>query len=232
MNGEKQRRGEPDPPVRPTDLRAYFQRGLREWIGEFLEYRYLIASSLALVAIATYLDYHCGVYVSATDGPDIPDLILDHIGPVDLGPLFVYGYIALIGLLFVYPLVFHIRMLHFVVGQFSLLVILRAVFMLFTHLQTPSDAITRDFPWIFEHLSFRNDMFFSGHTAIPFLGFFLFKRSGLRYVFLLGSLVMAVVVLAMHLHYSIDVFAAFFVTYCSYRAGCFLMKRIDAKFHE
>jgi membrane-associated phospholipid phosphatase len=104
--------------------------------------------------------------------------------------------------------------------------------MLFTHLQTPSDAITADFPWIFQNLNFQNDLFFSGHTAIPFLGFFLFRRSPLRYVFLVGSLVMAFVVLAMHLHYSIDVFSAFFITYCSYRIGCFFTHKIDATFHE
>ena len=63
-------------------LKTYFRKGFRDWIREFLEYRYLIASSLVLVVIATYLDYHCGVYVSSTEGPDIPDLILDHIGPV------------------------------------------------------------------------------------------------------------------------------------------------------
>ena len=227
-NSEKTRPGR----SRRSTLKTYFRKGFRDWIREFLEYRYLIASSLVLVVIATYLDYHCGVYVSSTEGPDIPDLILDHIGPLDLSPLFVYGYIALVCALFVYPLVFHIRMLHFVVSQFSLLVMLRSIFMLFTHLQTPSDAIRSDFPWIFQHLSFQNDMFFSGHTAIPLLGFFLFRRSRGRFVFLTGSILMGVTVLAMHLHYSIDVFGAFFITYCSYKIGCFLTRKIDATFHE
>ena len=213
-------------------LKTYFREGWRAWVREFLEYRYLNASSLVLIVIATYLDYHAGVYVSATEGPDIPDLILDHFGPIDLSPLFVYGYIALVCTLFISPLVFHIRTFHFVASQFSLLVMLRSVFMLFTHLQTPSDAIRADFPWICQHLSFQNDMFFSGHTAIPLLGFFLFKHSPLRYVFLAGSLIMAFTVLAMHLHYSIDVFGAFFITYCSYRMGCALTKKIDATFHE
>ena len=133
--------------------------------------------------------------------------------------MFVYGYLALVGAMFAYPLFFHIRMFHTVLSQFSLLVVLRALFMVFTHLQTPSDAIPVHFPWIFGGLSFQNDMFFSGHTAIPFLGFFLFKDSAYRYLFLVGSIVMGTVALVMHRHYSIDVFSAFFITFCSYRMG-------------
>ena len=83
------------------------------------------------------------------------------------------------------------------------------------------------FPWFFENLYFENDMFFSGHTAMPFLGFYLFRHSPLRYVFLVGAIVMGIVVLAMHLHYSIDVFAAFFMTYCSYRMGLRLLRKLD-----
>ncbi len=200
-------------------VKEYFRKGFHDWIRELIEYRYLIGLSLVLVVVAAFLDYYSGVYVTAKGGTEVPDLILDRIEPIDLSPLFVYGYLALVGLLFAYPLFFHIRMLHAVVSQFSLLVVLRSIFMIFTHLETPRDAVPAHFPWIFEGLSFQNDMFFSGHTAIPFLGFFLFKDSPIRHVFLGGSIVMAIVVLGMHMHYSIDVFSAFFIAYCSYRMG-------------
>lgn len=213
-------------------VKDYFRKGFCDWIREFLNHKYLIAFSLVLVVVATYLDYYSGVYVSSTPGIEVPDLILDHVGPIDLSPLFVYGYIALIVGLFSYPLLFHIRTLHVVVSQFSLLVMLRSVFMIFTHLETPPDAILATFPWIFEKLSFQNDMFFSGHTAIPLLGFFLFRRSPIRYLFLAGSIVMAIVVLAMHLHYSIDVFSAFFITYCSCRIGNAAIRQIDPAYQE
>lgn len=200
-------------------IRDYFRKGFYDWIREFLEYRYLIGLSLVLVVVATFLDYYSGVYVTEKGGVRVPDLILDHLKPIDLSPLFVYGYMGLVAALVAYPLLFHIRTLHAVVSQLSLLVVLRALFMIFTHLQTPPEAVPANFPWIFEGLSFQNDMFFSGHTAIPFLGFLLFKGSSIRYVFLVGSVVMAIVVLGMHMHYSIDVFSAFFITYCSYRMG-------------
>lgn len=207
-------------------VKEYFEKGFRDWRHEFLEYRYLILLSLAIVAAATFLDYYSGVYVSTTEVAAVPDLILDHIGPVDLGFFYVYGYLILCFTLFLYPFVLHIRTLHVVVSQFSFLVMLRAVFVLLTHLQTPADGITVDFPWIFKGISFQNDMFFSGHTAIPFLGFLLFDGK-IRYFFLCGSISLGTVVLLMHLHYSIDVFSAFFITYCCHRIGSVVLEKIE-----
>lgn len=207
-------------------VKEYFRKGFRDWRREFLEYKYLILLSLMVVGVATYLDYFSGVYVSSLSGASVPDLILDHIGPFDLSFLFVYGYLVLVFTLFLYPVLLHIRTVHIVVTQFSLLVTVRALFVIFTHLQTPLDAIDVSFPWIFKGLSFQNDMFFSGHTAIPFLGFFLFKRK-IRYFFLGGSILLAIVALAMHLHYSIDVFSAFFITYCCFKVGDALLNKAE-----
>jgi len=206
--------------------KEYFQRGFREWRNEFFEYRYLILLSLLIVVIAAFLDYFSGVYVSTAKVAHVPDLILDHIGPIDVGIFYIYGYLTLCFTLLFYPLLFHIRALHVVISQFSFLVILRAVFIVFTHLQTPPSAVVVTFPWIFRGLSFQNDMFFSGHTAIPFLGFFLFKGK-IRYFFLCGSIFMGVVVLITHSHYSIDVFSAFFITYCSYKIGNVVLAKVE-----
>jgi hypothetical protein len=205
----------------------YFKKGFSDWRREFIEYRYLILLSLLIVAAATFLDYYSGVYVSTkTKVVPVPDLILDHVGPVDISPVYVYGYLTLCFTLFLYPFVLHIRTLHVVVSQFSLLVMLRAIFVMLTHLQTPLDGIKADFPLIFKEISFQNDMFFSGHTAIPFLGFLLFKGP-IRYFFLCGSIFMGTTVLLMHLHYSIDVFSAFFITYCSYKVGGHALSKVE-----
>ncbi len=207
-------------------VREYFKKGFRDWRQELVEYRYLILLSLLIVAAATFLDYFSGKYVSAIEAVPVPDLILDHVGPVDVSFFYVYGYLTLCFALFLYPLVFHIRTLHVVVSQFSFLVMLRAVFVVLTHLQTPPDGIRVDFPWIFKGISFQNDMFFSGHTAIPFLGFLLYDGK-IRYFFLCGSIFMGIVVLLMHLHYSIDVFSAFFITYCCHKIGSVVLEKIE-----
>ncbi len=211
--------------------RRYFQKGWKSWKREIKEYKYFILISLIVAGIVTYVDYIAGIYVSSANVASVPDLILDNIGPYDFGFLFIYGYLALTFLLFIYPLFFHIGKLHKVVGQFSLLVVIRSAFIIFTHLQTPLDVIHAVFPWPFTGLYFANDLFFSGHVAVPFLGFLLYKDSRtMKYLFLLGSIIMGITVLLTHQHYSIDVFAAFFITYGSYKIGKYLFKKIKPDF--
>jgi hypothetical protein len=199
----------------------------RTWTQELLACRHLIVLASVLFVVALYADYRCGTYVTFRNSVKVPDLILDRLPSVDLSFLFTYGYMALIVGMFSYPIFRRIRMLHVVGIQFSLLLILRSVFMIFTHMSTPADAISVHFPGVFSKLYFENDMFFSGHTAMPFLGFYLFRHSVLRYVYLVGAIVMGMVVLAMHVHYSVDVFAAFFMTYASYQMGNTLLRKLD-----
>jgi cell division protein FtsW (lipid II flippase) len=101
--------------------------------------------------------------------------------------------------------------------------------MCFTHLKAPIDAIAIELPWITSHLGFQNDLFFSGHTAVPFLGFLLFKDSNIRYFFLISSIVLGATVLFMHIHYSIDVFSAFFITFGTFKLGEHVFKKIDER---
>jgi hypothetical protein len=200
---------------------------LRVWALEVLACKTLIAVSLACIAVGLTLDYVCGMYVHTMAGVKVPDLLLDLFPAVDVSFLFIYGYVSLIAAMFLYPIIFRMRMIHVVAFQFSLLLVIRSLFMIFTHLETPAGAISVNYPFFFRSLYFENDMFFSGHTAMTFLGFYVFRRSWLRYVFLIGSITMAVVVLAMHVHYSIDVLAAFFMTYGSYRIGHTVLLRLD-----
>ncbi len=208
-------------------IRLQTRGALQEWIMEVLAYKHLLAVATVFTVIALCADYYCGVYVTSLKGAKVPDLILDQFEAIDMSFLFVYGYMALIAAMFLQPTLFRVRTLHVVAIQFSLLLLLRSAFMLFTHMETPAGSATVNFPWFFQGLYFENDMFFSGHTAMPFLGFYLFRHSPFRYVFLVGAIVMGIVVLAMHLHYSIDVFGAFFMTYCSYRMGQRLLRKLD-----
>jgi hypothetical protein len=199
----------------------------RSWKSEILHHKYLILISLFLLIIATLLDYISGNYVQRVTTAVAPALILDHIRPVDLTFVFVYFYGLVFFLLFFYPIIFRVKEIHVVISQFSLLVAIRGIFMCFTHLKAPVDAIAVNFPWIASHLSFQNDLFFSGHTAIPFLGFLLFKDEKIRYFFLASSIILGVTVLLMHIHYSIDVFSAFFITYGSYKIGEWAFTKIN-----
>jgi hypothetical protein len=82
-------------------------------------------------------------------------------------------------------------------------------------------------PWFYQYFNYHNDLFFSAHTAIPFLAFLLYKQEKIGKFFLVMTFVMAFTVLALHQHYSIDVFSAVFITYGTYKAGQWLFGRIN-----
>ena len=203
----------------------------KEWTKEIWNNRYLILVSIIILIIAIILDYAAGTYVKKITGVVAPDIILDNIPTFDLDFIYIYGAIIVVGIFFAYPLFLKVKELHKAISQFSLLVMVRSAFTCFTHLSIPSSALVFKIPFFMPFLNYSNDLFFSGHTAIPFLGFLLFKGK-IRYFFLVSSIVMGLTVLLMHVHYTIDVFSAFFITYGTYKVGEFLFNKADKYFHR
>lgn len=190
---------------------------LSQW-GQELKYNHkTIIFSLFLLAVSAAITYNAGVYVTEKGEAIASDFILDNFGPYDWNFLFTYVWLGLVGLMVLYPVFFQVGAVHRMLGQFSFLMIIRSAFISLTHLKTPFDAMSHGFPGALSFFEFQNDLFFSGHTAVPFLAFLVFKGHKIRWFFLAGSLLMATTVLAMHEHYSIDVFGAYFITYGCYK---------------
>jgi hypothetical protein len=203
-----------------------FELKFKNWKGKITRRRSFIAFSLIILVVAVTLTYYAGNYVShKANVTEVSDIILDNLPSINLGPIFVYGFILVISLFFLYPLFLNVRKFPLALFYFGILLAMRAFFMIFTHLQTPSDAIAVDFPGFLDGLNFRNDLFFSGHTAIPFMGFLVFRENKIKYFFLASSVVLGIVVLLMHRHYTIDVLAAFFIAYGTYKIGKFMLNK-------
>jgi membrane-associated phospholipid phosphatase len=67
---------------------------------------------------------------------------------------------------------------------------------------------------IYDLINFQANFFFSGHTGLPFLMALIFWADKFwRKFFLAVSALFAISVLLAHVHYSVDVFAAPFMTY-------------------
>jgi membrane-associated phospholipid phosphatase len=109
--------------------------------------------------------------------------------------------------------------LPFAFKSVAVFILIRSVFISLTHIGPfPTHVIISS--TFFNREAFNgiftgNDLFFSGHTGLPFLLALMIWNvdKKFRYVFLGFSVLFAVVVLLGHLHYSIDVLSAFFITY-------------------
>jgi hypothetical protein len=186
------------------------------WFRDFKHSFWAIFVSLILLTLAIMINVRASRYADSVASNSITDLLLDILPTIDLSWLFLWGMFFIITIYFAYPLVTNPNKLPFYLVSFSLLIIVRSFFLVLTHLRIPDDSVAFETEY-FKSLFYQHDLFFSGHTAIPFLGFLVIDHKWIKGIMLIGSIIMPLTVLLMHRHYSIDVFAAYFITYGVYK---------------
>lgn len=173
-----------------------------------------VLSGFGLLAVSLVVNYFAGIYSSAIASNPVTDIILSHVPVFDVDAIFVEGFavfvLFLVGVLIAEP-----RHIPFVLKSTAIFILIRAFSVSLTHIgpfpqQVPLDSAGK----ITDLFNFTGDLFFSGHTGLTFLMALIFWRERwLRLAFLAFSVVFAVTVLLGHLHYSIDVFGAYFITF-------------------
>jgi PAP2 superfamily C-terminal len=84
-----------------------------------------------------------------------------------------------------------------------------------------ADPITNQF---YGERYITHDLFFSGHTTTVFLIFLCLKKKTDRIYTLIASIVLGILLLVQHVHYTIDVVAAPVFTYALYRFALIITK--------
>ena len=164
-------------------------------------------------------------YVDSKSGSQVSDIFLDNLPVMDVDSILIYG-TFIFGLFMAYLLLTEPKKISFALKTLALFIFTRAIFISLTHLGPPAGQVTLNQGDLFSSMLLGNDFFFSGHAGMPYLAALIFWHEPvIRYISLAVSLIFAVCVLLGHFHYSIDVFAAFFITYSIF---C-LAKRIFAK---
>ncbi|MBS1529679.1 MAG: hypothetical protein JSU01_05200 [Bacteroidetes bacterium] len=77
-------------------------------------------------------------------------------------------------------------------------------------LVTLSDPLTGIF---YGESNITKDLFFSGHTSILYLAYLCVERKNDKVIMLIATLIVACLLLVQHVHYTVDVVAAFIVVY-------------------
>lgn len=196
------------------------------WKEDILRHKQKIVLSLIFLIVALIFKFITGSYADKKAFVSPPDLILDNIPVIDFGIFYVWLFVLVVIIFFGYPLIYNPKKLHYSIGLFSLLLLVRSGFTTLTHLRIPGTAVNLNhFPAFFDIFSFTNDLFFSGQVGLSFLAFWIYRENrNLSYFMLASSIVLGLSALFMHIHYSIDVLSAFFITYGVYKIGDYIFK--------
>jgi len=199
----------------------------QKWINIFKSKEFIksLIISIIFLAISLYINFRAGSYATESASLPVTDIILSNIRAYDVDLFFIWGPIFLFSIISIICL-YHPKKIPFIVKNIALFTVIRSIFISLTHLGPfPTQAVTEGTNFI-NKFTFGGDLFFSGHTGIPFLMALVFwQYKPLRYLFLIDSFFMGAVVLLGHYHYSIDVLAAFFITYTIYQMTSYLFKK-------
>ncbi len=179
-----------------------------------------VIKALTFFAFAIIINYYAVRFATLNAGDPIGDVILSYINKIDTRAIDFYGSLFLQYLMSAFAFVMSKYLLFFIYST-SVLIIVRSLFVNMTYLGIPEQGV----PTI-SFFTAGGDLFFSGHTALPFLAALVFWNiKKLRYLFLFFSLFMGIEVLIGHHHYTIDVFSAPFITYGVFKFSQILFKK-------
>jgi hypothetical protein len=184
--------------------------------------------TILLLAVILFIFPNFLAFVEGRQGVTLADPILELFNPIDLTWLtFGLIYISLIVAIFSFAAKPEILLL--ALQSYSLLVIFRILVMYSAPLDAPERLILLNDPFVQFFGSgdvLTKDLFFSGHTATLFLLFLLSDKKQLKIFFLISTVLVGIAVLLQHVHYTIDVLAAPFFAYSSYRIAKIINERI------
>ncbi|MFH1192740.1 MAG: phosphatase PAP2-related protein [Candidatus Jorgensenbacteria bacterium] len=188
-----------------------------------------VAAGLLFLAASIVVAFFAIVYSTERASGPVTDFILSNIPVFDVDGIFLYGPFIFFALVAAY-LAFEPRKIPFILKSIALFTVIRSVFISLTHIgpfPVHAQVATSGIWGVFTSGA---DLFFSSHTGLPFLLALAFwDVRYMRYFCLAVSIIFGAVVLLAHLHYSIDVFAAFFITYTIFTIAKKLFRR-DAEF--
>jgi len=167
------------------------------------------------------------LFIEQREGVTLNDPLLNFFTPIDL-TWFTFAVIYLSIILFLITVCKNPLNLMIALQAYGLMVVFRTIAMYLVPLEPPVQMILLNDPFV-QLLGqgdiLTKDLFFSGHTATLFLLYLLTSKNKIRIVFLAATFAVAAAVLIQRVHYSIDVFAAPFFAYTSFR----LIKQFKTK---
>jgi hypothetical protein len=172
-----------------------------------------VAAGILILAASLLLNYKANIFATSHASNYVSDVLLDNLPVLNVDFIFVDGFAVLWALILIL-LIKEPHKIPFTIKSIGVFILIRSIFITLTHLGMPPVRSYIEPNNLLGYISSGNDMFFSSHTGLPYLMALIFWNNiRLRIFFFFSSLFFAISVLLGHLHYSIDVFSAYFITY-------------------
>jgi hypothetical protein len=211
-------------------MRNIFKKHKIFWSQKELIFNALVGA--VFFAFSLLATYYANYFTTLHASNRATDLILDNLPVMNVDFIFAQG--ALIFIAIIAAIVFYEpRRIPFVLKSAALFILIRSIFVTLTHLASPLPQLYIDNTEFIRKFSSGDDLFFSAHTGMPFLFALMFwNDKRFRYFFIFSTIVGASAVLLGHLHYSIDVFSAFFIAYGIYHMALKFFPKDYKLFHK
>ncbi len=211
-------------------MKAHVQRIKNSYASHFGNRQFVLSFllSFGFLIVSLFVSFFASNYALDKASNPVTDIILSNTRVYDVDWAFIYG-ILIFWIFSGLILLNEPKRIPFTLKSVALFIIIRSAFITLTHIAVfPTHEIIPTTGFMSYFIT-ADDLFFSGHTGLPFLLALIFwDEKILRYLFIASSVFFGVVVLLGHYHYSIDVAAAFFITYTIYHMSeIFFRKDLD-----
>ncbi|PWT78628.1 MAG: hypothetical protein C5B59_01365 [Bacteroidetes bacterium] len=198
---------------RPAQEESIKERWQLAWSNASFR-KQLISGSLILTVILISFPFFFQ-FIEGRSGPQLNDWLLAQIPPHDLSAA-IFIIIWSISLLGIVRAIQVPEILTHFIWSYILLTLVRTGTIYFIPLDPPANLIPLADPisnaFYGKHF-ITKDLFFSGHTATIFLVYLCLRKRGDRIIALISSIVLGILLLVQHVHYTIDVLTAPIFTY-------------------
>jgi hypothetical protein len=181
--------------------------------------------ALLLLVLALTFQYYASAYSTRNASRFVGDIFLDNLPVVNMNDIIIDGALLAVLLSAILVLV-EPKYLLFSLKAVALFIAIRSFFVAATHLGIYPDQIVPSNGFldrIYVALNLQAGYFFSAHTGLPFLVALTFwNKRFWRFFYIALSALFGISVLLAHVHYSIDVFAAPFMTYSIFKLAEYL----------
>ncbi|MFH0955906.1 MAG: phosphatase PAP2-related protein [Candidatus Falkowbacteria bacterium] len=189
------------------------------------QFAFSVLLGFFLLTTSLTINYYANLYAIKKAGNSVGDILLNVLPVVNTNIIFFEGAIVFLFLLFVL-MVYEPKAIPFVIKSVALFVVIRSFFVVLTHFGPDPTRAPFDDDAFLAIFTSSFDLFFSGHTGLPYLFALIFwQQRNLRWFFLGSSIIAGASVLLAHYHYTIDVASAFFITFGIYHIARKLFKK-------